>query len=189
MLGCSVKDDEEPCPEICFVGDSIIYFWNLEHYFPNKNIIKHAVSGAVVQDFDEWDLSDCKGKKTVVLIGTNNIGEVQVTDDDAAALRSYFIREYKKRIEALHPDPLIAVSILPRNSLYEQDTTVNMNIQVLNKEILGLLGSMELNYEYVDVFDLFLDKGYEIRKDFFKDGLHPNKSGYEILAREIGKEL
>ena len=189
VLGCSIKDDEEPCSEICFIGDSITYLWDLEYYFPNENIIKHAVSGAIVQDFDKWDLSDCNGKKTVVLIGTNNIGKVRITDDDAAALRAYFIREYKKRIETIRPDPLIAVSILPRNSSYRQDTTVNMNIQALNKEIVELLGSMDINYEYVDVFDLFLDKGYEIRRDYFKDGLHPNESGYEILAREIGKKL
>lgn len=188
FVGCFFGEDDSDS-EVCFIGDSITYLWDLEFFFPTQTIIKHAVSGAIVQDFDKWDLSDCEGKRTVVLIGTNNVSNNHIEDSSSAGLRTYFVREYQKRVYALHADPLIAVSILPRNEFYEQDSSVNMNIQALNREIQDSLHSMDIRYEYIDVFDKFIKTGYEIKRDFFKDGLHPNEAGYEILAREIGKKL
>ncbi len=187
MASCISKEESDS--EICFVGDSIIYLWDLEYYFPNETIVKHAVIGAVVQDFDKWDLSDCENKKTVVLIGTNNLGRDRIVDSDAASHRTSFIKEYKKRILAMHVDQLIAVSLLPRNSSYSQDSTVNMNIQQLNRELHDTLRTMNINFKYVDVFDKFIDKDYKIKMDYFDDGLHPSKAGYDVLAREVEKKL
>ena len=68
---CAFEEGED---ELCFVGDSITYLWDLEYYFPNYIVSKHAVSGAGLKQMDSWDVSDCKGRTTILLIGTNDIG-------------------------------------------------------------------------------------------------------------------
>ena len=87
-----------------------------------------------------------------------------------------------KRIEA---SPLIVLSILPRNAWGEQDPAVNENIEIQNEILKRALKTEIPGSRFVDVFDMFLDSGFEIREDLFKDGLHPNDEGYEILSQKI----
>jgi lysophospholipase L1-like esterase len=83
---------------------------------------------------------------------------------------------------------MLIVSILPRNEWGKQDSLVNENIRAQNGVLRRSLKDIP-DWEYVDVFDLFLDKGLQIREDLFKDGLHPNDEGYEILSRQIQRAL
>lgn len=186
--GCT-HDSDGLDETICFIGDSITHLWDLESCFPNKVIVKHAVMGAVVQDFDKWDIRDCAGRKAFVLIGTNNIGSFVSQDETASSRRQYFMGEYIKRIVAIDADPLIAVSILPRNSQGKQDTTVNINIQLQNEMIKNSIDSLGEGYDYLDAYDGFIEIGHKVRMDLFKDGLHPNENGYYVLAKYVRKKL
>ena len=78
LLACSNEYEET---DLCFIGDSIIELWDLDFYFPEFSIVKLSKSGGKVQDVLDWDVSSCEGKKAVVLIGTNDIGNV-ATDND-----------------------------------------------------------------------------------------------------------
>lgn len=178
---CAFEEGED---ELCFVGDSITYLWDLEYYFPNYIIHKHTVSGAGLKQMDSWDVSDCKGRTTILLIGTNDIGYWKSTADGIERLREDYKDRFIKSAKRIGGKPMLIMSILPRNEWGKQDSLVNENIRAQNGVLRRSLKDIP-DWEFVDVFDLFLDKGLQIREDLFKDGLHPNDEGYEILSRQI----
>lgn len=183
---CAFNEGES---ELCFVGDSITHQWDLNYFFPGYSIKKHAVVGAKVQDIDKWDVSDCKGLTTVLLIGTNDIGTIRLDDSKAEASRSYFAKLFMERARRINAEKLVVVSILPRNYLGKQDTSVNLNIELQNAVLKDSLQSSSLRFAFVNVFPYFLEKGYEIDEDLLYDGLHPSPEGYEVLTRRVREKL
>lgn len=175
--------------EVCFIGDSITYLWDIEQDFPTEVIHKHAISGSTIQDVGNWDVSDCKGIPTVLLIGTNNFGYLTSIGASSAAALERFYNSYKSFVSKLDADPLLAISILPRNMEHKEDSTINIIIQDANKSIINILDSNLSHYKYIDVYKHFIYNGNNLREDLFKDGLHPNEAGYKILAEEIEKKL
>lgn len=179
---CAFEKGED---ELCFVGDSITYLWDLEYYFPNYIIHKHAVSGAGLKQVDSWDVSDCKGRTTILLIGTNDIGYWKSTADGIERLREEYKDRFIRSAKRIEADLLIVLSILPRNFWGDEDPSVNENIEIQNGLLRAALKQEIPGSRFIDVFDMFLDSGFEIREDLFKDGLHPNDEGYEILSQKI----
>lgn len=183
---CSLKESSS---EICFIGDSITYLWDLEYYFPGYYIHKHAVSGAKVQDVASWDVSDCRGIPVVFLMGTNNIGNVSVLDENAEEKREQFKEMFLQRAVSLDADPLWVVSILPRNFGKKPQVEVNQNIELQNELIKNGLDSLGSANQFIDVFDSFLAREYQIDSTLFDDGLHPSEKGYEALAIKIQERI
>lgn len=183
---CFVNDSGS---EICFIGDSITHLWDVEYYFPGYYIHKHAVSGAKIQDIDEWDISDCRGIPVVLLMGTNNIGSLSASDSDAGLMREQFKGKFWHYAETIGGNPLWVVSILPRNYKGMQPIGVNQNIELLNQMIKNDVDSMGDAYKFIDVFELFLDEDYHTNMRLFKDGLHPNVEGYEVLSAKVQSKL
>ncbi len=182
VLGaCDFKEERS---RVCFIGDSITYQWDLEYFFSNYIPLKHAKNGAVIRDLDGWDLEECRGITSVILIGTNNSGAF--FNDSSKAV---FLEDFYTRIERIQADPLIVVSILPRNFERKQGQNVNRAILDVNREIENALDSLEGRYDYLDVFSRFIDDDFKVKMDLFKDGLHPNMAGQEILSAEVLKKL
>ena len=183
---CSLKDSNS---EICFIGDSITYLWDLEYYFPGYYIHKHAVSGAKIQDVDSWDVSDCRGMPIVFLMGTNNIGNISVLEKNAEKQRQQFKEMFLKRVVSFGADPLWVISILPRNYGKKTQLEINRNIELQNKLIKNSLDSLGSAYQFIDVFDYFLEGEYQIDSTLFNDGLHPSEKGYEILTAKVQERI
>ena len=187
FLGACAFDEGDS--ELCFIGDSITHQWDLDYFFPGYSIKKHAVVGAKVQDIDRWDVSDCEGLTTVILIGTNDIGLIRSGDSNAKSSRSYFAKLFMERARRINAEKLVVVSILPRNYLGEQDTSVNLNIELQNAVLKDSLQSSSLRFTFVNAFPFFLGDGYEIDEDLLYDGLHPSPEGYEVLTRRVREKL
>ncbi len=175
--------------EMCFIGDSITFLWDLEYYFPDKNIVKHGVCGAKIENIEKWDIEDCIGKKTVVLIGTNNVASNANEKPLEESFYRYFFKYYGALVRRLNATPLIAVSVLPRNEDGLQPELVNEQIEILNNRIKEYLDTAGVDYKYIDAFPYFLREGYSINNDLFSDGLHPSQEGYELLSNIIGGEI
>jgi len=183
LLACSNEYEET---DLCFIGDSIIELWDLDFYFPEFSIVKLSKSGGKVQDVLDWDVSSCEGKKAVVLIGTNDIGNV-ATDNDK--IKENVESRYIEMLKRIPYESVVVVSVLPRNLHYNQDEGVNKYIESFNQ---GVKARMALDIEggtFVNVFPFFLDDGYAIKKELFNDGLHPSPAGYEVLSNELKKFL
>lgn len=183
VYSCSFVNEGKS--EICFVGDSITHIWDLEYSFPGFYIHKHAENGAKIQNLDNWNLNDCEGIPTVFLMGTNNIGRYLEDDEKFKQIHEDFLKELIPRLDKIKADPLLLISILPRNIKWNESEKVNVNIEMQNKIIKDSLDKMHYNYKYIDVFYLFLDEGYEVKKNYFYDGVHPSREGYEILSSKV----
>lgn len=175
---------EESDTRVCFIGDSITYQWDLEYFFPQYTPLKHAKNGARIRDIDGWNLEECRGIPSVILMGTNNHAEF--FDEKR---RDSFLQDFFTRIEKIQADPLIVVSILPRNYLRQQKPQTNKLIHDVNVLVENGLDSLKGRFVYLDVFPLFAQNEFEARMDLFKDGLHPNVAGQEILTSEVQKVL
>lgn len=183
LLACSNEYEET---DLCFIGDSIIELWDLDFYFPEFSIVKLSKSGGKVQDVLGWDVSSCEGKKAVVLIGTNDIGNL-ATDNDK--IKENVESRYIEMLKKVPYESVVVVSILPRNLHDRQDEGVNKFIESFNQSLKERVVRDVENGTFVDVFPFFLDDGYEIKKELFNDGLHPSPAGYEVLSNELKKFL
>jgi len=184
LFACS--SDPEPNNEpVCFVGDSITYGWDLEKHFPGLVTSKHAVAGAVVEDIDDWDVSDCKGKRTVFLMGINNIWSFTSDLEGIEEVHDYFGKLFVHYAASLGGKPLLYVSVMPRILTGIQDTLYVDNVRKQNAVVKHKLDSLGVDYHYVDVFDDFLVEGNVLDTSLFVDGLHPNEKGYEILTAKL----
>ena len=158
--------------------------------YPTSTILQIMVTldlihGAFIQDIDNWDISDCNGIPTFFLMGTNNIGMFSANNPAAETRRKDFVNELIPRLQRINADPLLFISILPRNVKGKQSKSVSQNIELQNELIVNTLDSMHFNYKYIDVFDSFLEEGYSINEDLFNDGLHPSSMGYELLTSKV----
>lgn len=185
ILVCSCSFVNEGNSEICFVGDSITHIWDLEFFFPGFRVHKYAENGAKVQDLDDWNLSVCEGIPTVFLMGTNNIGRYSVDSKNIEKIRKTFLKDLIPRLEKIKANPLLFVSILPRNRDWLETEKVNENIEIQNKMIKDTLDKLQFHYRYIDAFYLFLKDDYQIKKNFFYDGVHPSKEGFEVLSKKV----
>ena len=66
---------------------------------------------------------------------------------------------------------------------------MNKAISNVNRLVEMGLDSLKGRFVYLNVYPLFAQDEYEVRMDLFKDGLHPNIAGQEILASEVLKVL
>ena len=186
LFGCSFENAES---EICFIGDSITNQWDIESFFPGYYIHKHAVDGARVQHSDNWNLSDCKGLTTFFLMGTNDIGFMDSERANIDDSLHSFAKVYAKKAASIQADPLVFVSILPRNYKKDHQPEINKRIELQNKYIKEQLDSNHVDYKYLDIFNDFLKQDYIINEDLFRDGLHPSPEGYELLSTKVNQCL
>lgn len=187
FLGCGTFDDSSS--EVCFVGDSITRFWDLEHDFPESKINKHAVPGAILEDVAKWSIKDCENNSTVMLIGTNNLALGMQNDTLTENFLNDFVVKYIAQVKELKPSKFYAISILPRNFRHREAYSINTEIQKFNERIEAALKNSDINYKYIDIHEYFLDDDGKIHWDFFTDGLHLSKEGYELMSFKVRRAL
>lgn len=186
FFGCGLQEETS---EICFVGDSITRLWDLEYYFAGRNIYKHAVSGAILEDVAEWNTSDCKDIPTVMLIGTNNLILGMQADTLTDDFILDFVNKYVEQAKKFQASSFYAVSILPRNYLWKQNPKINEEIRNLNQEIEKSLKLSGIDFYFVNLYSEFLSRENEIEKDYYFDGLHLTQEGYELLSWYVEEAL
>ena len=183
--------------EICFVGDSITYMWDLSYYFPEYAISKHAVVAYTLQDISKLNTKDCANRQTVILIGTNNI-PAALSDSDTLSdtFIESFNADYSELLYSFQAKKVYVVSVLPRNDSWVKKhnefytgLSVNKEIKKLNQSIVKMLERSSLNYEYINVYPSFLDKDGNIFEDYYSDNLHLSEEGYELLSFKIREYL
>ena len=186
LAGCTQDD---AVSELCFIGDSITHQWDVESFFPGYIIHKHAVNGAKLRDIQKWDISDCKGRWTIMLMGTNDIGHIGINQENAQDTIQSFAHAYVQQAQVLQAEFLLAISILPRHYKGENEIDHNKLIEKQNQLLADSLKITNLRFKFVDAYSLFLSQDYTINEDLFRDGLHPRPEGYEILSNAIRREL
>lgn len=173
-LSSCCHDDEE---ELHFIGDSIVGNWDIRLFFPNYITENHGIGKTGLSHIIDYH-NKLKGKRVVVLTGTNDLTNEGIKD-------SLYSIKYIHAIEGLAASDVNIISILPRQ--YESDKEeINSIIKKLNNDIKR--GALSKGWNYIDVFDAFLlDNG--INHEYYFDGLHLTNEGYEVLSYLVKKEL
>jgi lysophospholipase L1-like esterase len=162
---------------LLFLGDSLVAYFPLHKYFPNKAINQGIPGDTTIGVLKRLSEAIKHQPKTVVChIGTNDF---VLTDDDV-----YHIAKRIKQIyESLLPSRVIIISPIPiHDELLKtaQFKRENKDLSSLNELLINLIP----NKDYLNIFNLFL-KHNQLNSDYTYDGLHLNEKGYEIYHKAL----
>jgi len=162
-------------------GDSIHAGWRRiwVTHFPSVPVFNFAIAGDRTQNLlwriDQGQLDGFKPQAVLLLIGTNNIGNMESVEDTVAGVKAV-VAEYRKRC----PEAVIYLqALLPRaGTTYwmEKVKGVNAGIASLDdgKQVLVL-----------DVSKAFLKEDGTIDRELMPDLLHPSEKGYAAWAERL----
>jgi lysophospholipase L1-like esterase len=188
-----------PTPDenrVVFFGDSITDIWKLEDYFPGKPYLNRGIGGQTTPQMlvrFRQDVIDLHPKVVVILAGTNDIagntGPMRLEDIEA---------DYASLAELARADRIAVVfsSVLPVHNYTpkSQDFFAQRSpekILALNRWLQDYCAANGL--VYLDYFTAMVDDKGLLKRDLADDGLHPNASGFKIMApladAAIGKAL
>jgi lysophospholipase L1-like esterase len=177
---------------VVFLGDSITDYWKLEDYFPGKPYINRGIDGQTTSQMlvrFRQDVINLHPKVVVMLAGTNDIAGVTgpARNEDIEA-------NYASMAESarLHHIRVVFASLLPVNN-YTEDAKESFSLRP--RERLVALNTWLKDYctkngfVYLDYFSAAVDEKGMLRRDLSAEGLHPNASGYKIMATLAEKAI
>jgi lysophospholipase L1-like esterase len=171
---------------VVFFGDSITDIWHLDEYFPGKPYINRGIGGQTTPQMlvrFRQDVIDLHPRVVVILAGTNDIagntGPMRIEDIEA---------DYASMAELAraHHIRIVFSSVLPVHNYTEKSK--DFFAQRSPEKILELNRWLK-NYVaehadclYLDYFSAMVDDKGLMKRDLADDGLHPNATGFKIMA-------
>lgn len=188
-----LKLNKEKAPNILLIGNSITHYWAGK---PNAHIVrgedswKQLFKGKEVRNlgfgYDRienalWriyhsELDGYEAQKIVLLMGTNNLdtnSDEEIIDGIHELVRAVHHRQPKAQI--------YVVGILPRTGKESRIATLNQDLQA------RLL--LNTQATFIDMSSEFTQPDGQIIQELFTDGLHPNKEGYQRMAKVLGQSI
>jgi lysophospholipase L1-like esterase len=166
---------------IVFFGDSITQGWNLNDSFPGRPYINRGISGETTTQMlvrFRQDVIDLAPKAVNILAGTNDIAgntgpiTLKAIEDNFASMTE---------IAQANGVRVILASVLP---VY--DYPWHKGLQPVDK--IATLNSWLKNYAlahglvYLDYYSAMQDDRHGLPPNLSRDGVHPNKDGYAVMA-------
>ena len=171
---------------VVFFGDSITDFWRLDQSFPGKPFVNRGIGGQTTSQMlvrFRQDVIELRPRVVVILAGTNDIAgntgpianeEIEGNLASMADLaRMHDIRVVLSSVMPVH-------NYTPRAQEFFASRPAE-RIAVLNRwmrEYTAATGVV-----YLDYYSAMVDDRGMLRRDLAEDGLHPNATGYAIMAR------
>ncbi len=170
---------------VVFLGDSITDGWRLNEYFQDRDFVNRGISGQITAQMlgrVKADIIDLKPAAVILLAGTNDIARgvpLRAIEDNLTMIADL--------AHAYGIKPLFA-SVLPIHDYNkDQNPAWEMSkrrppatIRALNEWIQAFCRTR--GYAYVDYFTPLADEAGFLKKELADDGLHPNASGYRLMA-------
>ena len=171
---------------ILFFGDSLTARYDLDFYFPKKNVINKGVGGEKTEDLLERidkDVYEYNPSKIFVQCGINDIINDIDKEDILLNIRTIITgikvnRSYAKvYMESLYPVNEKKV----KDSDNEKHRKLNnKQIKEYNEEIKKICEDNSIIY--INVFDEMTDKDGNLKELYTNDGLHLTNLGYLKLT-------
>ncbi len=170
---------------VVFLGDSITDYWKLADYFPGKPYINRGIDGQTTSQMlvrFRQGVIDLHPGVLVVLAGTNDVAGVAGRSSNEDIEANY---ASMAELARLHHIRVVFASLLPVNN-YAEDAKESFALRP--RERIVALNSWIKDYctknglVYLDYFSAVVDDKGMLKRDLSDDGLHPNASGYKIMA-------
>jgi len=172
---------------VVFIGDSITDYWKLADYFPGKPhiVFNRGIDGQTTPQMlvrFRQDVIDLHPAVLVVLAGTNDVAGVTgpARNEDIEA-------NYASMAELAraHHIRVVFASLLPVNN-YTDNAKESFALRP-RERILALNTWLKdycakSGFVYLDYFSAMVDDKGMLKRDLSDEGLHPNASGYKIMA-------
>ncbi len=180
------KERLSNCPKngILFLGDSITEEFSLHQYFPKFPVINSGISGDTIDGvIERLDISaiQLKPAKLFLMIGVNDIG----SNIEA----SYIQSQYSELITLLQNNlpgiKLFVQSILPCR--IEWGKQMIGQIKKNNQFIENIC--RKKNIQFINLYNFFIDLKDHLKEDLTRDGLHLNKNGYDLWAKQLKQSI
>ena len=175
---------------IVFMGDSITEFWNVidPEYFSGKTYINRGISGQTTPQMlirFRADVIALKPNAVVILAGINDIaGNTGPSSIEMIRDNVFSMVELAKANNI----KVILCSVLPAYDFpWKPNQQPVEKIKALN-EILKNYAAAN-NIVYVDYYSAMVDKRLGLNIEYSNDGVHPNKTGYQIMQPIIEKAI
>ena len=187
------REDDKKHPKnrtIVFMGNSITQSWPdfLPEFFRDKPYINKGISGETTREMlqrYQTDVLDLKPYALVILAGTNDIagngGDIPI---DETADNVIHMAEVAREngIEVL------LCSILPvRDYHWRPGRDPIDKIRFVNQRLQAY--AREANMIYVDYYSAMLDDEHGLESAYTYDGVHPDREGYEVMARILSEAI
>ncbi|MBC8375312.1 MAG: hypothetical protein H8E26_04645 [FCB group bacterium] len=163
-----------------FLGNSITEGFDLNHYFPEHQVINRGIIAdhmdGIMERLENSALS-LRPKKLFLMIGINDIGD-QRSDE---YLKAMYVTLVDTLTTSLPETDIYLLSILPTTARWKNCPPDQI------KRINGFLASLALEKDlrYINLYPHFLVDMQYLNPDLTRDGLHPNQAGYDVMARKI----
>lgn len=166
---------------VVWIGDSITENWKKfdPDYFSETNV-NRGISGQTTSQMllrFRSDAINLKPKIVIILAGTNDIAE----NNGPISLPETFgnIRSMVELAQA-NQIKVILCSVLPAFK-YSWKPTIEPaeKIVALNQMIQSYANQNKITY--IDFHSAMADTNNGLKKEYADDGVHPNKSGYELM--------
>ena len=182
--------NEPTPPKVVFMGDSITEFWSREapDYFQTHDYINRGISGQTSPQMlvrFRADVIALKPNIVVILAGVNDIA-----GNTGPASLEMITNNIFSMIDLAKANNIkvILCSVLPAT-----DFPWNPNQNPATK--IMALNSLLINYAdanaiaFVDYYSAMVDARNGLPLTFSADGVHPNKTGYEVMAPLIEEAI
>jgi lysophospholipase L1-like esterase len=177
-----MKEKEGKEFDLVFIGDSITDFWpkrgpetwaKFGAYRPLDLGVSGDRTEHVLWRFAHNELDGLHPKATVIMIGTNNIGQCP---DEKPEWAAKGVKEILDEVHQKMPGTkVLLLAVFPRDA---KGSEKREKVEEINK-IISKYGG-EKDTTYLDIGKVFLDENGEIPADVMPDKLHPNAKGYQL---------
>ena len=177
---------------VVFLGDSITALWRLNEYFPEEDFLNRSIEGQFTGQLlgrMKSDVLDLHPKAVLIQGGTFDlVRETPLVDIEDNYVLMADIAD-ANRIKVMF------ASVLPVND-YKADVNPDYRrtrqrpaifIKALNDWLKAFCISR--GYTYVDYASALSDENGMLREDASEDGLHPNGTGYRLMAPVLAQAV
>lgn len=172
-------------PRVVFLGDSITDGWRLNEYFPGRDFVNRGIGGQITgQMLGRFyaDVIALQPAAVLILAGTNDIARgvaPEVIQNNLTMMCD---------LADVHKIKVILASILPVSDHHKD---VNPAYEQTKRRPLGAIVEMnrwiqsfceKRGYVYLNYYPALAGPDGQMAPNLADDGLHPNASGYRVMA-------
>jgi lysophospholipase L1-like esterase len=186
--------------DLCFIGDSITHFWELNAYFKNYGlVINRGIGGDIVENVYRRltaDVIQLKPKIAVISVGVNNtwfLDELVMNKSSNENIENLSIKNLEKMLDyyqkiinlaKVNNQKICITSILPTRSLKLRNEYI-VQINLALKELC-----VKERISYIDYHQSMVDSdGVTLKGGLDFDTIHPHVVGYNIMAQKLIEKL
>ena len=186
----ALKPAESGQKRIVFMGDSITEFWSTvdSEYFSGKPYVNRGISGQTTPQMllrFRADVIALNPAAVVILAGINDIA------GNTGPMTIEMIRDnIFSMIELAKANHITVIlcSVLPAYDFpWKPNKEPIAKIKALNEILRNYALANEI--VYLDYYSAMVDERKGLKADYSNDGVHPNKTGYHVMAPLADKAI